>query len=137
MDSKQPLIVGFASDLMDTVRIEDAASELGFRVTWIESEEQVGPKGESGILLTDRLRQLCPDLLIFDLGNPNIPWRDWIAAIASDPDTKDIPLICYGPHVDVTASQSAKDAGARVVLARSRFLGSLAELLEKYIAKKN
>ncbi len=137
MSSKQPLILGFASDLMDTVRIEDVASELGYKVTWIESEEQVGPKGESSILLVDRLRQLCPDLLIFDLGTPNIPWRDWIIAIATDPDTKDIPLICYGPHVDVTASQAAKQAGARVVLARSRFLGSLAELLEKYIAKKD
>jgi hypothetical protein len=133
MAEKQALIVGFASDLMDTVRIEDAASELGCKVIWIESEEQVGPKGESSILLVDRLRQLCPGLLLFDLGNPAIPWRDWIAAIASDPDTQTIPLICYGPHVDIAANTAAKEAGAKVVLARSRFLSALPELLEKYI----
>ncbi|MEW5989692.1 MAG: DUF309 domain-containing protein [Chloroflexota bacterium] len=140
-----PLIVGFISDLYFTVKVENVARQLGYRVQWIESADELGPaadpalpnrpgeplQGLNGRLL-DQLTAWQPALLIFDLGHPAIPWREWIAILKSSPATRRLPILCFGSHVDVAASQAAKDAGAEAVVARSRFVTALPELIQQY-----
>jgi CheY-like chemotaxis protein len=118
---------------------------MGFRVAWIESAEQVAPLdpdapkrqlgehliGPTAVLL-DELTRLQPALIIFDLSNAAIPWREWIALIKSVPATRRIPVICFGSHVNVETMKDAKGRGADAVLARSRFISNLASLIEKY-----
>jgi hypothetical protein len=41
--NEEPLIVGFVADLMFQVRIEEAASQLGYHVRWIQSEAELAP----------------------------------------------------------------------------------------------
>lgn len=140
-----PLIIGFISDLMFAVRIEDVARHLNFEVKWIERAEQVAPPDPlaptrqlaehligPGAVLLDQLTFLKPALLIFDLGNQEIPWRAWIALIKSVPATRRIPVLCYGSHVDGDTLKAAQGAGADKVLARSRFVSDLPELIQKY-----
>jgi predicted metal-dependent hydrolase len=142
-----PLIVGFVADLMFQVKIEEAAQRLGFRVRWIEDARQLNPAGRDapvperqlgehlvgpGAVLVDQLSRWQPALLIFDLNNDQVPWREWIAMLTSVPATRRIPVLCFGSHVDTQASQAARSAGASAVVARSRFATALPELIQKY-----
>lgn len=139
------MIVGFVADLYFTVRIENVARQLGYRVEWIESADQLGPAANPALShqpaeplygvnarLLDQLTTWQPALLIFDLGHAAVPWREWIAVIKSSPATRRLPILCFGSHVDVAASQAAKDAGAEAVIARSRFVTALPELIQQY-----
>ena len=147
MDSTpgSPLIVAFVADLMFVARIEIAAHQLGYRLELIERAGQIAPvedpplarqPGEhlagSGAVLLDLLSAWGPALLIFDLNNQEIPWRNWITLLTSVPATRRIPVLCFGSHVDVEATQAARAAGANAVVARSRFSSGLPKLIQKY-----
>ncbi len=146
MNSHQkPLIIGFVGELMAQTRIEHAAQAAGFAVAWIESQAQLAPgvpehptpQGAEplqgpGYHLLEELTARQPALLIFDLNNASVPWREWIGMLRSVAATRRIPLICYGSHVEVESFQAAKKAGAQAVLARSAFFGDLSGVLQKY-----
>jgi len=139
------VIVGFVADLIFATRIEDVAQRLGYRMVWIErlaqpssaaedlpvrqlAEHLVGP----GAALIDRLTALRPALILFDLGNPEIPWREWVALLKSVPATRRYPVVCYGSHVDAATLLDAEHAGADAVLPRSRFMADLPALIQQY-----
>jgi uncharacterized protein len=143
--TNQPLIIGFISDLMFIPRLEDIAGRLGFQYMSIEDSSQItssdpltqtkqfaehitGP----GAVLLDKISSWSPALLVFDLGNHGIPWRDWIVIVKSAPATRRIPVVCFGSHKNVESMQAAKQAGANAVVARSRFVNDLPELILKY-----
>lgn len=141
-----PLIAGFVADLMFAVKIEEAASRLGYRIQWIESAAQIAPPDPGapegqiaehlvgpGAVLLDRLTLWLPALIIFDLGNPAVPWREWVTLIKTSPATRRIPVICYGPHVEADALRAARSAGADVALPRSRFARELPELIQRFV----
>ena len=68
-------------------------------------------------------------MVIFDLGNHSIPSLEWIAIIASVPATRAVPILAYGPHIDNKNLLAAEKAGAHVVVARSKFMKNLGDLL--------
>ncbi len=136
----QPLIFVFVADLMFQTRIESVIKKLGHRVrlvenagqmlsTDLEGQQTLGPEG----ILVDQLSRLGPGLLIFDLGNAEIPWAQWIPILKTNPATRRIPVICYGSHVDVDTLKAAKQTGANEVLARSRFVTAMPELIQKHV----
>lgn len=142
--SKHP-IVGFVADLFFVSRIENVALGVGYPLQWFERIEQVAvasldtpfhplteyqsvPNAELLGLLT----HIQPSLVIFDLSNTEIPWKEWIAVIKSDPATRRIPVICFGSHVDIQGFQAAKHAGADYVFPRSVFVRELPRLIGKY-----
>jgi predicted metal-dependent hydrolase/CheY-like chemotaxis protein len=132
-------IVAFVADLMFQTRLESTAGHLGYSVDWIESAQyfdsfpadQRLALGVEG-LLVDQLSRLEPDLLVFDLGNAAIPWEQWIPVLKTIPATRRVPILCFGSHVDVDTLQAARKAGADQVVARSRFVTALPELIQKY-----
>lgn len=140
-----PLVIAFVADLMFTTRIERVIDHLSYRVEWIESADRIGEidppavpelpgellHGREGRLF-DFIARRQPALLLFDLNNDAIPWRDWIAALKSAAATRRIPVMCFGPHEDVATMSAAKSAGADVVLARSRFTADMPALLQRY-----
>jgi hypothetical protein len=148
----KPLILGFVSDLLFTSRIEDVANKLHYEVYWIVSIEQISPftqdvtrvqlenkdsnlsPGEqlSGIegQMLDLVTRQQPALILFDLGNKAIPWRQWLPVLKSVPATRRIPILCYGSHVDVESFRFARSGGADVVVARSRFVTDLPDLIK-------
>ncbi len=144
-----PLIIGFVSDLIFQVKIEQAADRLGYQVEWVETAQQFTPdavstawapsprligehvEGIDGALI-EKLTEWQPALLIFDLGNSNVPWREWVALLKSISATRRIPLICYGAHVDAVTLKAAKSAGADLVVARSHFATNISGLIQKY-----
>jgi hypothetical protein len=132
------LIAGFVSDIMFQTRIESAAERLGARVYWVGSANQLTDMNvdtplfvESVVL--DHIIQMEPQLMIFDLGNNAVPWAEWIPLLKSHLETKQIPVICFGSHVNIDIFKKARQTGADEVLARSRFVTVLPKLIQKYI----
>ena len=127
------------------VRIETAALGVGMYAEFIETADQIAPPdkeppapqtgehlwGRKAALL-EKLTRINPVLIIFDLGNKTIPWKDWISLISSVPATRRIPVIGFGPHVEVETLQSAKEAGAKEVVSRSRFFSNLPGLIQNH-----
>lgn len=137
-----PLVIVFVADLMFQTRIESTIEKLGYRVRLVERADQIIAGDAGGLaslgpeeILVDHLFRLGPGLLIFDLGNAAIPWAAWIPVIKAASSTRRIPIICFGSHVDVETLTAAKRAGADQVLARSRFVTAMPELVEKYIER--
>jgi CheY-like chemotaxis protein len=144
--ANKPLVIAFVADLMMTTRIENVINHLGYTVTAIADSRIIGsgvsaakldgpgePVFGPEAVLMQKLTEWQPALLIFDLGNDGIPWRQWIGILKSAPATRRIPILAFGPHVDVEAITLAKELGAESVVARSRFTSALPELIEKYI----
>jgi predicted metal-dependent hydrolase len=144
-ENRQPLIVAFVADLMFSTQITKVIEYLEYRVVWIEDGSEIGdidplaPVEKPGELLHGREGKLFekitkwqPVLLLFDLTNSGIPWRMWIAALKSSPATRRIPILCFGPHEDVATMQAAKDMGADVVVARSRFMRDMPDLFTRH-----
>lgn len=142
-----PIIVCFIADLFFAVKVEQAAKHLDYQVEFIERTEQISPVEDSdgvlerqyaehlvgpGAVLIEKITLWQPALIIVDLNNQHIPWREWVALIKSAPATRRIPLVCFGSHVDVDTMQDARSRGADAVLARSRFSASLPELIQKF-----
>jgi CheY-like chemotaxis protein len=139
------LIVAFVGDLMVAIKIENVASRLGYRVTFIGQANEIAqgeapdPKNRPAepvfgrdAVLFEKITTWQPALLIFDLGNEAIPWRHWVALFKSSPSTRRIPILSYGPHVKKEDLLSARDMGTNAVVARSRFMSALPDLIEKY-----
>lgn len=137
-----PLLLGFVADLFFTVKIEAAARQLNYRVHWIERGEEATPFAAGrqyaehldgpGAGLLEQITAWQPALIIFDLGNREVPWQSWLPLIKSAPATRRIPVLCFGSHVDVDSMRTAKERGADAVLARSRFVSDLPGLIQKY-----
>lgn len=143
--SEKPTIMAFVADLMFTMRIAKVAEHIGYDAVWIESAtqlESLGQRDEPEFLgeqlhghegrLFEEIVKIQPALLLFDLNNAEIPWRDWIALLKSAAATRRIPVMCFGSHEDVTSMTAAKSVGADVVLARSRFTSDMPALFQRY-----
>jgi hypothetical protein len=138
------LILAFVADLNFSVRIESAAHRLGYKMVFIEKMEQIASADQHvserqyaehlsgpGAVLIDLITLWKPSLILFDLGNRAVPWRDWIPLLTSAPATRRIPVVCFGSHKESDILKDARDAGAGLVLARSRFFDDLPKIIEK------
>lgn len=143
MRNKKAILV-FITDLNSYVRIESAAEITGFEVHQVESAEAFGPPDVESLgrqfaeplagrkyQLIETITQIQPRLMIFDLSNQAIPWEAWIQVITSVPATRRIPVLCFGSHVDVETLKKARQAGATLVVPRSKFFRDLPELIQK------
>jgi len=140
------LILGLTSDLFFATQIENVVKRLGYRIRWIESGEALEPgitasstAGHSGEPLTGRgsvfiarLVEWQPALILVGIDSPRLPWTDWIAALKSSAATRRIPVIAFGPHADPELRARAIDVGCDAVIAQSRLIATLPELIEKY-----
>lgn len=146
MDSpnKKPIIVGFVADLMFNTQIENVARRLGYEMRWIERPSDLAPAepdapeerpgellhGQGGALFS-KMSAWQPALLVFDLDNNEIPWRQWIASLKSSAATRRVPILCFGSHVNTESLRDADRMGAESVVARSRFSQKLPDLIEQ------
>lgn len=139
-----PLVLAFIADLIFAVKIEITARHLNYRVQFIGYEDGIASPDEhtlerqlgehlfgQGAALVDKITRWKPSLMVFDLGNANIPWRTWIPILKSAPATRRIPILCYGSHVEGAILKAAQSAGADAVLARSKFVSDMPALFQE------
>ncbi len=109
------------SDLLFTVKIQEAAKRLGLPVIFVKTREQAMAKAAEN-----------PLLIILDLNDAGSTPLELIAALKNDDEKRAIPLIGYVSHVQVELRRAAAEQGCDLVVARSVFVEQLPALLERY-----
>ena len=64
---------------------------------------------------------------LIDFNRP-VDWNG-LADVLSGP----VPVIAFGPHMDIAGFKAAREAGVTRVVANGEFSRSLAELVERYV----
>jgi CheY-like chemotaxis protein len=114
-----PWILAVVSDLMFTVKIQDAAKRAGAQITFVASH----------LRALERLKDK-PALVILDL---NFELAEPIQLI-SQTKAAGIPSLGYLSHVQADLKRKAEEAGCDSVVARSTFSQKLPELIAKSLA---
>ena len=114
-------LVAAVSDLMFTVKINDAAKKVGLRVDFVKSTKDVLEKAKEG-----------PTAIIFDLNFEAIGPLALISEIKENSDHKKISLIGYLSHVQGELKKQAHDAGCDIVMTRSAFSQNMQQILKRH-----
>ncbi len=114
-------VVAVLSDLMFTVKIQEAAKRAGMEPVFVNSQHDA--------LIQARQH---PAVMILDLNNSRLDPLDVIAALKSDEETRQISLVGFVSHVQADLKQAAQDKGCDIVIARSAFSQNLPGILHKY-----
>ncbi|MCZ7574657.1 MAG: hypothetical protein M5U01_39405 [Ardenticatenaceae bacterium] len=116
---EQLTILSLVNDLFFSVRVETALGGAGYRVVGA-SDEQVA----------EVVRREHPALVIVDIGGFGLDWESAIRAVKVARPA--VPVLAFGSHMDLGARQRALAAGADRVVAKSKFVESLTDLVSRY-----
>ena len=117
-NDSNPLIVVLARDLFFGVRIRQVGTELGYRVQVVNDA-------------TGYIEALEAEPVA--LGVVDINARpDWDEIARTRPVGGDVPILAFGPHLDVDGLRAAKAAGVTRVVSNGQFHREAAELLRRY-----
>ncbi len=136
MDDRQKVLT-FVANLMFSTRIESVVEQKGLEYLEFHSVDKLVGEESGGIKesFLNRITRIGPSLIIFDLGLDDIPWEQWILWLKDSSVSRQIPVICFGSHVEVDTLKLARQAGADEVMARSRFVSALPALIDKNLEK--
>jgi len=113
-----PTVVAVLNDLMFQVRIEHAAKHAGRKPLFVKSQAEALA-----------LAQQMPSLIIVDLNYSPAQPLELIDKLRANERTRSVPLLGYVSHVQTDLRRQAVEHGCDVVVARSKFVDSLPELL--------
>jgi CheY-like chemotaxis protein len=119
--SVQKKIVAVLSDLMFTVKIQEAAKRAGVQPVFVKSEDEALAEAKQH-----------PAVIIVDLNNSALNALDVITKLKGDEVTRDISLLGYVSHVQADLKQAAEERGCDAVMPRSAFSHNLAAILRRY-----
>lgn len=118
---KQKKILAVVSDLLFTVKINDAAKRAGMTVDYAKSGKEALEKAKDK-----------PTLIIMDLNFSAVEPLKVISKLKGDSDLKSISVISFVSHVEGELKQKAHEAGANLVMARSAFSTNLPQILKRH-----
>jgi PAS domain S-box-containing protein len=110
----------------------DAASSLRDALELAGHEVAVAADGREGMV---RARELRPDLVLCDIGLPEMDGYDVARALRSDPETAELRLVALSGYALPEDVQRAHDAGFDAHLAKPPDLARVAELLAEAKAR--
>ena len=119
--SESKNIVAVLSDLMFTVKIQDAARRAGLESVFVSNEQD-----------TLRLAAGQPALIILDLNMNAVEPLRLIERLKGDAATRAIPVLGFVSHVQTDLRSAAERQGCDIVLARSAFSQNLPAILARY-----
>jgi CheY-like chemotaxis protein len=114
-------VVAVLTDLMFTVKIQEAAKRAGLEAVFVKSKEKALEQARTE-----------PAVVILDLNNSGLDALDVIGALKAQDDTRGIPLLGFVSHVQADLKQAAQRKGCDTVLPRSAFSQNLPAILKKY-----
>ena len=126
MNNAKKKIVAVLSDLIFTVKIQEAAKRAGLEVTFVSSKEKALAQAQDK-----------PAAMILDLNDSRVNALELIGTLKGDPGTSGIELVGYVSHVQVDLKQAALDKGCDLVVARSAFSQNLPSILNRYLVSAN
>jgi DNA-binding NarL/FixJ family response regulator len=113
------MIVCAIDDLLFSIKIKEAAKQLGVELYFERSADRI----------VDTVRDKQPSLVIFDLNSAKLSPMEAIRAIKADASLRRVKTLGYVSHVDSATIAAARDAGVDDVLARSAFAMRLGDIL--------
>jgi CheY-like chemotaxis protein len=121
MTNGKKKIVAILSDLMFTVKIQEAAKRAGLDVVFVKTKEDALAKAREN-----------PAVIILDLNTTALDALEVISNLKGDSETSKISLVGYVSHVQGDLKQAAHDKGCDTVIARSAFSQNLPTILRRY-----
>ena len=105
--SDSPVILALTPELITSARVEGGVKRLGGQLRVVETEEAF-------------LQQLAssPALAVFDLAEQRFDLVDLVEACRE----ASVPVLAFGPHVDLGRQRDALKAGVDFVYPRSKFM---------------
>ena len=149
IDGDRRVIIAFIGAMMTAIQVQKVTEYLGYSISFIENAASISQLELADLAspaeplfgrdagLIELISSQQPALLIFDLSNEDIPWRRWISTLKSSPATRHVPILCFSPHVDKEAIQAAINLKVENVVARSRFMAQMPQLIEQTARKEN
>lgn len=117
----QKTIVAIVSDLMFTVKIQEAAKRAGLLPVFAKTSEDAMERAKEK-----------PVAIILDLNVTSIEPLEMIAKLKSDDSTSKVNLLGYVSHVQADLKLAAQQQGCDVVMARSAFSQNLPTIMKRY-----
>ena len=121
MTNGKKKIVASLSDLMFTVKIQEAAKRAGLDAVFVKTKEDALAKAREN-----------PAVIILDLNTTALDALEVISNLKGDSETSKISLVGYVSHVQGDLKQAAHDKGCDTVIARSAFSQNLPTILRRY-----
>lgn len=121
MPSQRKKVVAVLSDLMFTVKIQEAAKRAGLDAVFVKTRQEALEKAKEQ-----------PIAMIIDLNNPAAEPLETIEQLKTDKETSNLSLLAYVSHVQADLKQAAQEKGADLVMARSAFSQNLPIILKRY-----
>jgi CheY-like chemotaxis protein len=109
-------------DLIFSTKVVDAARTLGHEtqeVTDTASLIGAAQDGAAAIIIDAQVR---------------LDWQGAVRALKANPATAGIPILAFGPHVDVQTSRAALAAGCDQFVTRGTLARELAKILRNLLA---
>jgi predicted metal-dependent hydrolase len=110
-------VAALSADLIFATRIASAIEAAGAEPRMIED----------AAALWDAIER-WPELVLVDLATPG--WEEPVRRAKTLPQTRAIPIVAFGSHVDTGLLRAARQAGCDHAWARSRFVEELPRLLK-------
>lgn len=110
-------VAALAADLIFATRIETAIRAAGAQARIVDSAAG----------LWDAIER-WPELVLIDLST--VGWEEPVRRAKTLPQTRAIPIVAFGSHVDTGMLRAARQAGCDHAWARSRFVEELPRLLK-------
>lgn len=114
-------VVVLNRDLLFGMRIRNAARSLGYDALVLPDT----------VAFVEALRTSTPTavLAVVDM-NGSVNW-DQIRRVVDDPEVI-VPILAFGPHVDVEGRRAAKGSGINRIVSNGEFHRSMVDLLRRY-----
>lgn len=99
----------------------------------LDNLEAEGVKAIRSSDIFAKAQEMQPDLIIMDLNLNGIEAPSLINKLRSYNATKQIPIVCYSPHVMADQMNAAVKAGATEVLTNAKMSNGMGRILGKYV----
>ncbi len=106
-------------DLFFSVKIRDTLRHLNYETVVARNEEDFARK----------LAANAPKLAIINIATAGVAWERVIAQARA----ADVPVLAFGPHVDLEAQQQARQAGANRVVSSSKLAQDLPAIVRRML----
>jgi PleD family two-component response regulator len=122
MINSKKKIVAVLSDLMFTVKIQEAAKRAGLEVVFVKSLKSAMAEAKDN-----------PAVMIIDLNTTALNALEFVSTLKSGSETSKVSLLGYVSHVQADLKQAAQEKGCDTVIARSAFSQNLPTILRRYV----
>ncbi len=116
-----PTIVVLEDDIMFGAGIEARLRALGYE-----------PVSAQTTPAFDRLLKGFPALVLVNVGSRTLDWEHMVDHAKNESQWRQVPILAYGPHVDLALRQRALEAGCDVFVGRSAVAMDLPSLVDKW-----